>query len=121
MGSFNGAFILSGILQTGANWLVTGNINRHDTRLQDVLPVWSSIEEASKFGTMVMKLDYDDITLEDISDVLKQGAKSGGMLAGVPAKWLIDMGEIPDYIEDEEYGKAVGVALGWTPYALNKN
>ena len=121
LGSFNGAFILSSILETGANWLVTGKLNRHDTRLQDVIPVWSVVEESSKFGEDIVDLDYNDITLEDVGDVLKQGAKTGGMLAGVPAKWLIDMGTIPDYIEDKKYSKALGALLGWTPYALNKD
>lgn len=120
LGSFNGAYVLSSLLETGANWIATGEMNRHDTRFQDVVPVWTVVEEWSKMVEAFADLDFDDITLDDVGGVLKQSAKAVGYGVGVPMKWATDVAtNLPEYIEEGEYWKALGLTLGWTPWALN--
>lgn len=120
LGSFNGAYVLSSLLETGANWLVTGEMNRHDTRFQDVVPVWTVVEEWGKMVEEFADLDVDDITLDDVGEVIKQSAKAVGYGVGVPMKWITDVAtNLPEYAEEGDYWKALGLTLGWTPWALN--
>lgn len=121
LGSFNGAYVLSKVLESVVDWAVTGKFRQNYTRLLDVVPVWTVIEEYQKMVEALSELDPDDITLDDVGDVLVQSSKAAGYGFGVPMKYITDVGtKLPEYIEKGEYLKAIGLTLGWTPWALEQ-
>lgn len=113
LGSLNGWFILNKVLESVWD-LVFGDKQWGNNRLM----VRSFVPEVGSFEDMisaVMEITEDDIELEDVLDIIKPV----GELTGLPLKYALDIYKnTGEYLENEEYGKAAGLWLGWSSYAL---
>jgi len=109
MGSFNGVFILKDVLGS-----VIRTVQKERT-FGFGLPLWDSVEE---FNRALRKIDWDDISMEDIIDAGKSLASAGGLVSGYGVKEMLNKYEgVKDFIDDDKE-QGTKRFLGWSKWAL---
>lgn len=118
LGSLNGAFVLGKVMERMVDWAITGTLN-YKLGIKELFPPVSVLENGAKFLSDSVKYAVDDISLEDYMDALRGAVRTAGEATGLPLKYPMDVAAASgDYLDEEEYGKAVLLWLGWSPYAL---
>ncbi len=118
LGSLNGAFVLGKVMERMVDWAITGTLN-YKLGIRELLPPVSVLENGAKFLSDSVKYAVDDISLEDYMEALQGAVRTAGEATGLPLKYPMDVAAASgDYLDEEEYGKAVLLWLGWSPYAL---
>lgn len=118
LGSLNGAFVLGKVMERMVDWAITGTLN-YKLGIKELFPPVSVLENGAKFLSDSVKYAVDDISLEDYMEALRGAVRTAGEATGLPLKYPMDMATASgDYLDEEEYGKAVLLWLGWSPYAL---
>ena len=118
LGSLNGAFVLGKVMERMVDWVITGTLN-YKLGIKELFPPVSVLENGAKFLSDSVKYAVDDISLEDYMEALQGAVRTAGEATGLPLKYPMDVAAASDdYLDEEEYGKAVLLWLGWSPYAL---
>ena len=118
LGSLNGAFVLGKVMERMVDWAITGTLN-YKLGIKELFPPVSVLENGAKFLSDSVKYAVDDISLEDYMEALRGAVRTAGEATGLPLKYPMDVATASgDYLDEEEYGKAVLLWLGWSPYAL---
>lgn len=118
LGSLNGAFVLGKVMERMVDWAITGTLN-YKLGIKELFPPVSVLENGAKFLSDSVKYAVDDISLEDYMEALRGAVRTAGEATGLPLKYPMDVAAASgDYLDEEEYGKAVLLWLGWSPYAL---
>lgn len=118
LGSLNGAFVLGKVMERMVDWAITGTLN-YKLGIKELFPPVSVLENGAKFLSDSVKYTVDDISLEDYMEALRGAVRTAGEATGLPLKYPMDVAAASgDYLDAEEYGKAVLLWLGWSPYAL---
>lgn len=118
LGSLNGAFVLGKVMERMVDWAITGTLN-YKLGIKELFPPVSVLENGAKFLSDSVKYAVDDISLEDYMDALRGAVRTAGEATGLPLKYPMDVAMTSgDYLDEEEYGKAALLWLGWSPYAL---
>lgn len=118
LGSLNGAFVLGKVMERMVDWAITGTLN-YKLGIKELFPPVSVLENGAKFLSDSVNYAVDDISLEDYMEALRGAVRTAGEATGLPLKYPMDVAAASgDYLDEEEYGKAVLLWLGWSPYAL---
>jgi len=121
IGSLNGVFILSKILEKLYDKVVLdkGAFNSRALGVREVVPFWGSMEDLVKEFEKLADGDVDLTDAADAFEAFSKTAKAGGELSGVPLKYPLDViKNFGSYAEEGEYAKEIMLWLGWSPYAL---
>lgn len=118
LGSLNGAFVLGKVMERMVDWAITGTLN-YKLGIKELFPPVSVLENGAKFLSDSVNYAVDDISLEDYMEALRGAVRTAGEATGLPLKYPMDVAAASgDYLDEEEYGKAALLWLGWSPYAL---
>lgn len=121
IGSLNGVFVLSKILEKIYDKVVLdkGAFNSRSLGVREVVPFWGSMEDLVKEFEKLADGDVDLTDAADAFEAFSKTAKAGGELSGVPLKYPLDViKNFGSYAEEGEYAKEIMLWLGWSPYAL---
>jgi len=109
-GAGNGVFILKDVLDS-----IIRSVQK-ERGFGFGLPLWDSVES---FNKALRKLDWDDISMEDVIEASKALATAGGIVSGFGAKELINKYEGAKDFVDTKDPKGILRMLGWSKWAVN--
>lgn len=111
IGPLNGVFILKDALDA-----IVRTIQKEKT-FGFGLPLWDSVEE---FNKSLRKIDWDDISMEDVIEATKKLATAGGLVTGFGVKELINKYEGAKDFMDDDKKKGIMRMLGWSKWAIEQ-
>jgi len=107
-GSLNGLFIFGDML----DWALRKALGM---RVYEIgIPINQAIQEV---GNVLSKIDFDDITAEDMKDALGEMVMASENF-GVPAKYLLRLPKAVQKLLEQDWREGIGLMLGWSEYML---